>query len=359
LTFTPPGDSLGGAGDGMTEFSGVPAYNPNPDLVTRTADRREAVRSSQIEGTYSGIDDLLAFEATGSDEGLPPDVQVTKNYVYALESGLVEVRKSGVLAFNCTFIKQIHAWLMENVGTFRGVPGEFRDKQNWIGGGGKINQAKFVPPPADYIEPCMNDLLEVLHYTPEEADFFEFSIITRMAVVHAQFETIHPFLDGNGRVGRILLPLMLAAEGLPPIYLAGYLKDNQREYYDALEGVQLRGKWAEWIRFFSIGVGSAVKESIDIALGLDAIIKKWDGIVKGMGLRRQSVFYKFPRLMAGMPVLTANKVKDVLGISFPSASAALSKFEEIGVLVQREPHRRNRCFYAKEVIELLDSSPKK
>jgi len=342
------------AREALDTLQSLSAVLPNPNLVTRTADRREAVRSSQIEGTHSGIDDLLAFEATGSDEGLPPDVQVTKNYVYALENGLEQVRKNGVAAFSCDFVKQIHAWLMGGVDPFHGTPGEFRNRQNWIGGGGQIDKAKFVPPPAAYLEPCMKDLLELLHYTPKEDDFFEFSIIVRMAVVHAQFETIHPFTDGNGRVGRILLPLMPAAENLPPVYLAGYLKDNRQEYYAALAAVQLRGKWAEWIRFFSIGVAAAVKEAISIAVGLDAIIKKWEEMVEAMGLRRHSVLHTFPRFMAGTPVLTANQAKSALGISFPSASAALARFEEMGVLVQREPHRRNRCFYAKEVIELLD-----
>jgi len=351
-------DKLVRAREALDSLQRLSAVLPNPDLVTRTADRREAVRSSQIEGTQSGINDLLAFEATGSDEGLPPDVQVTKNYVYALEHGLEQVRESGVSAFSCGLIKQIHARLMEKVASFQGIPGEFRDKQNWIGGGLRIDQAKFVPPPAEYIDPCMEDLLQVLHYTPEEEDFFEFSIIMRMAVVHAQFETIHPFIDGNGRVGRILLPLMLAAEGLPPVYLAGYLKENQREYYEALAGVQLRGRWAEWIRFFSAGVEAAVQEAIDTSVGLDAIVKKWEAIVADMGLRRQSVLHRFPRLMAGTPVLTANQVKDALNISFPSASAALAKLEEVDILVQRQPHRRNRCFYAKEVIELLDRAPK-
>ncbi|BBA69295.1 Fic family protein [Geobacter sulfurreducens] len=352
------GDTLVKAREALNTLQRLSSVLPNPDLVTRTADRREAVRSSQIEGTHSGIDDLLVFEATGSHEGLPPDVHVTKNYVYALEHGLERVRESGVAAFSCGLIKEIHARLVEHIDSVPGRPGEFRDRQNWIGGGLKIDQARFVPPPAEYLDACMDDLLDVLHYTPREEDFFEFSIIARMAVVHAQFETIHPFVDGNGRVGRILLPLMLAAEGLPPVYLAGYLKDNQREYYDALAGVQLRGKWAEWISFLSAGVEVAVQEAIDTAVGLDAIIRKWEAMVANMGLRRQSVLYRFPRLMAGTPVLTAHRAKDALNISFPSASAALAKFEELGVLVQREPQRRNRCFYAREIIELLDRPPK-
>ncbi len=325
---------------------------PNPDLVTRTADRREAVRSSQIEGTNSGINELLTYEATGSDEGLPPDVRVTLNYVTSLEYGLQLVREHGITSFTSDLVKELHAHLMSGV-DYTWTPGEFRDKQNWIGGL-KIDQARFVPPPADNVPDCMDDLISMLQYVPAEEDPIEIPIVVRMAVVHAQFETIHPFFDGNGRVGRILLPLMLAAEGYPPVYLAGYLKDTQREYYDALAGVQLQGKWAEWIKFFAIGVDAAVQESISTALGLEVILRKWKEIVAGLGLRRQSVLYKFPELMLGTPVLTAHKAKDALGISFPSASAALALLEEKGILVQREKHQRYRTFYAKDVIELLN-----
>jgi cell filamentation protein, protein adenylyltransferase len=325
---------------------------PNPDLVTRTADRREAVRSSQIEGTSSGLNDLLTYEVTGSDEGLPPDVRVTLNYVTSLEYGLQQVREHGITALTNGLVKELHAHLMSGV-DYIWTPGEFRDKQNWIGGL-KIDQARFVPPPADNVPDCMDDLTSMLQYVPAEEDQIEIPIVIRMAVVHAQLETIHPFFDGNGRIGRILLPLMLAAEGYPPIYLAGYLKDNQREYYDALAGVQLQGRWAEWIKFFAIGVDAAVQESISTALGLGVILRKWKDIVAGLGLRRQSVLYKFPELMLGTPVLTAHKAKDALGISFPSASAALALLEEKGILAQREKHQRNRIFYARDVIELLN-----
>ena len=325
---------------------------PNPDLVTRTADRREAVRSSQIEGTNSGINDLLTYEVTGNDEGLPPDVRVTFNYVTSLEYGLQQVREHGITAFTSGLVKELHTRLMSGV-DYIWTPGEFRDKQNWIGGL-KIDQARFVPPPADNVPDCMDDLTSMLQYVPADEDQIEIPIVIRMAVVHAQFEMIHPFFDGNGRIGRILLPLMLAAEGYPPVYLAGYLKDNQREYYDALAGVQLQGRWAEWIKFFAIGVDAAVQESISTALGLGAILRKWKDIVAGLGLRRQSVLYKFPELMLGTPVLTAHKAKDALGISFPSASAALALLEEKGILVQREKHQRYRIFYARDVIELLN-----
>jgi Fic family protein len=326
---------------------------PNPNLITRTADRREAVRSSQIEGTQCEVDDLLIYEATGSDEGMPPDVHVTRNYVKALELGLGKVREHGVSAINCELIKMIHASLMSGM-DYNGRPGQFRDNQNWIGGGSRIYDARFVPPPHANIQECMEDLERFLQFSPSEEDQMVPSIVKRMAIAHVQFESIHPFIDGNGRVGRILLPLMMAAEGYPPAYLAGYLKKNQQEYYDALAGVQLKDKWAEWVRFFALGVEAAAHESIRIACALGEVLNKWNGAVHALGLRSHSVFYRFPELFVSMPVLTAHKAKDALGISFPSASAALARFEEMGILVLKQKQRRNRVFVAKEVIEILN-----
>ncbi len=326
---------------------------PNPDLVTRTFDRREAVRSSQIEGTNSGVNDLFVYEATGSDEGLPTDVLVTLNYVKALEYGLKEVRHKGVAALTCGLIKELHAHLMDGVNDFKGVPGEFREKHNWIGGF-NIYQARFVPPPPGNIHDCMADLESMLQYAPSEEDQFVVPIVIRMAIAHAQFETIHPFIDGNGRVGRILMPLMLAAEGYPPVYLAGFLKENQKTYYDTLANVQLMEKWTDWISFLAAGVESAVRESMRTAQELDAILERWNRDIAGLRLRSDSAVNRLPELLIGNPVLTVRQVEKALGISFPAANGALTLLEEKAILVRRAKQQRNRTFVAREVIELLD-----
>lgn len=326
---------------------------PNSNLITRTFDRREAVRSSQIEGTNSGVNDLFMYEATGSDHGLPPDVLETLNYVKALEYGLLQVRNGGVTALTCGLIKELHALLMGGVDSFKGPVGEFRVKQNWIGGF-KIYQARFVPPPAENVAECMDDLETLLQYSPGEEEPFEVPIVIRMAIVHAQFETIHPFIDGNGRVGRILLPLMLAAEGYPPVYLAGFLKENQRTYYDTLAEVQLQGNWSEWVCFLAGGVETAAQESMRTARELEAILDRWKQEIAGLKLRSDSAVFRIPELLIGNPVLTARQAKDALGISFPAASAALVLLEERGILAQPLKQQRNRTFVAKEVIELLD-----
>ena len=328
---------------------------PKPDLVMRTLDRREAVRSSQIEGTYSDVNDLLVYEATGSHEGLPSDVLVTLNYVKALDYGLKEVRRiNGVDVLTNELIKVLHLQLMTGVKDFKGTPGEFRKKQNWIGGF-KIYNARFVPPPAGKVQDCMNDLESFLQYMPGEEEQMEVSIVLRMAIAHAQFETIHPFIDGNGRVGRLLLPLMLAAEGYPPIYLAGFLKSNQKAYYDALANVQLQEKWSDWVTFFATGVEEAAHESMITARELLALLERWQMAVNALGLRSDSVIKRFPELLIANPVVTVKQVKDLLGITFPTANAALAKLKEMGILVQTE-RQRNRVFMAMEVITLLDKS---
>ena len=325
---------------------------PNPDIILRTLDRREAVRSSQIEGTSSDVNDLLIYEATGSDEGLPSDVLVTLNYVKALNYGLKQVRSiNNVNALTNELILGLHAHLMSDVKNFNGIAGEFRKKQNWIGGL-KIQNAKFVPPPASYISDCMNDLESFLQYSSEEEQF-EISIVLRMAIAHAQFETIHPFIDGNGRVGRLILPLMLAAEDYPPIYLAGFLKTNQKIYCETLGNVQLQEQWDDWITFFAVGVKESSEESIIMAKELLAILKRWQEAVDDLGLRSDSAINRLPEILVGNPVVTVNQVKKMLGVSFPSANLALNKLKDMGIVTQSD-RQRNRVFIATELINILD-----
>ena len=325
---------------------------PNPDLVTRTFDRREAVRSCQIEGSNCDVNELFTCEATGSDEGLPPGVRVTLNYVLALEHGLKVVRKHGANVLDCDLIKGLHKHLMRST-DYKGEPGEFRKKQNWIGGY-TIYQAKFVPPPYDRVEGCLDDLVNFMKDTPKEEDQYEVPIVMRMAIAHAQFETIHPFIDGNGRVGRILLPLILTAEGYPPVYIAGFLKDNQQLYYDYLAGVQLRDEWAAWVGFFATAVEESVKESISTAEGMVAILNQWKKRIAEMNLRSDSAVLRLPDLLIGTPVVSARRVKDALDISFPAASNALAKLEQAGILSIPKKRQRNRTFIATEVISLLN-----
>lgn len=325
---------------------------PNRLLVTRTLDRREAVRSSQIEGTGSDIKDLLQFEATGNDKGLPPDVVVTLNYVKALQYGLREVAAHGVKALTIHLIEEVHKRLMDGVSDYHDVPGQIRQSQNWIYGA-RIYDAKFVPPPPDRVKECLDDLLRVLRYQAAEEDFYEVSLVIRLAIVHAQFETIHPFVDGNGRVGRILLPLMLAAEGYPPVYLAGFLKANQDIYYETLGKVQLRGEWADWVKFLATGVDIACRESIGIAHELTAICVRWKETLASLKLRSDAAVYRLPDYLIGTPVVTVKKVAKDLDINFTAANRALEHLKELGIVKLLGEGSRDRVFGASEVLKLL------
>lgn len=329
---------------------------PNPNLATRTLDRREAVRSSQIEGTSSDIDQVFEYEATGSDAGLPRDVVVTLNYVKALQYGLQQVADRGAAALDRVLIETLHARLMEGT-DYKDMPGEFRRSQNWIGGHRNIYDAKFVPPPAEYVGDGIADLEELLRYAPSEEDQTEISIVIRMAIVHAQFETIHPFIDGNGRVGRLLLPLMLFAEGYPPVYLAGFLKENQQEYYDTLGAVQLRGEWAPWVRFLAEGVKAAARETIQTADRLSALLDQWKTLIRAGNIRSDALPHRLPEYLIAHPVVTVRSIQEAFNTSFPTANAALGVMRENGIIAPQTERKRDRTFFATDVIAILNRPP--
>jgi len=320
---------------------------PNPDLIARTLNRREAVQSSQIEGTRTEVDDLFEYEATGEDEGLPRDVRVTLNYVKALDVGLRTVRPVGNSAITKSLIQDLHRMLMDGVEDYRDPPGELRTIQNWIGSG-NIYDARLVPPPPDRVGPCLEDLIRLLNDQPEGVA--ELSIVVRLAIAHAQFEAIHPFRDGNGRVGRLLLPIMLAAENYPPVYLAGYLKSNQRSYYNALLTVQTRGKWQAWVGFLARGITESCAEAAQMTQRLLALRDEYRQRVAA--LRSDASGRKLVEILIGSPVVTANSAKDQLGVSFPAANMAITQLVDLGILRASE-RRRNRIFVADRVVTLL------
>lgn len=324
---------------------------PNADLITRTLARREAVQSSQIEGTHTGLSDLLEYEATGGPEGLPADATVTERYVTALDLGLRTLLEGGSRrALDNETIKAMHGILLQDAAPeYRA--GQYRIKQAWIGAH-RIEDATFVPPPARYIPGCMDEFeASMLQYAPREDEFGELSIVGQMALAHAQFETIHPFVDGNGRVGRLILPLLLAATGYAPLYLSGYLLRHRQAYYDALAGVQLREDWGTWASFLCRAVTSASETSIAIANDLNAIHDRWAGALSDM--RGDAAARKMPRLLLGHPVVTVNQVAGLLDTSFVAANKAVELLVRRGMLSEPKG-RRNRVFHATEMLARLE-----
>ena len=324
---------------------------PNVDMVTRTLARREAVQSSQIEGTRTRLPELLEYEATQGVDGLPADALVTERYVQALDHGLETLRDAGTRdALDTTLVRRLHATLMQDAPAHV-QPGAYRREQAWIGTG-RIEDAVFVPAPPGYIPACMDEFeTSMLRYAPREDEQWTLCIVAQVAIAHAQFETIHPFSDGNGRVGRLLMPLMLAADGHPPLYLSGMLLRHRRAYYDALADVQLQGDWRPWVRLLARAVVDACAASIAIAQDLEAIRVRWMAALDD--LRAHATARRLPTFLLGHPVVSVNQVAEALGISFPAANRAIDQLVARGIL--SEPtRRRNRVFHAGEVIARLE-----
>jgi Fic family protein len=233
----------------------------------------------------------------------------------------------------------------------RDVPGQFRDRQNWIGGL-RIYDAKIVPPPPEKLPGLLADFEQALQYAPSDEDQYSVSVIVRMAILHAQFELIHAFIDGNGRVGRMLMPLMLAAEGYPPVYLAGFLKANQEEYYRTLADAQLRERWPEWVGFVAQAVTASCQDAIQTADDLIAIRAGW---VQSLShLRSDASALASIDILLSEPVVTVNLLKERLNVSFPAANTAIEQLKQAGILADINKIGRSRAFVAHEVIARLD-----
>ncbi|MFZ7097092.1 Fic family protein [Luteimonas dalianensis] len=324
---------------------------PNLDMITRTLARREAVQSSQIEGTRTRLPELFEYEATHSADGLPDDAAVTERYVQALEVGLSAVRAADSRrALDLDLVRAMHRTLMQGAPAAM-RPGRFRDVQAWIGSG-RIEDATFVPAPPSRVAACMEELeASMLQYAPREDEQWTLSPVAQIAIAHAQFETIHPFVDGNGRVGRLLMPIILAAEGYPPVYLSGTLLRHRRAYYDALADIQLRWDWSPWVRMLGRAVIESCDSAVALANDLERIRDEWAGRLAG--LRSDATAHRLPAYLLGHPVVTVNQVANAHGISFVAASRAINQLVERKILTEPK-RRRNRVFHAAEILARLE-----
>ncbi|APG06118.1 hypothetical protein BJI69_20915 [Luteibacter rhizovicinus DSM 16549] len=328
------------------------AHLPHTELITRSLARREAVQSSQIEGTRTQLSELLEYEATQGAEGNTPDALVTERYVVALKDGLDSLAAPGAEGITLDVVRRLHRVLME--GSHPHVrAGEWRDTQAWIGTG-RIEDATFVPPPPAYIAACMEELEDsMLRYERGEEEHYELGIVARLAIAHAQFETIHPFADGNGRVGRLIMPLMLAEAGYPPLYLSGFLLRYRHAYYECLAGVQLKDHWDAWVEFLCRAVVDACDTSLSIARDMNDILAGW--MTRLTDIRADAAAHRLPELLLGHPVTSINEVASLLGTSFQTASTAVDILVDRGILQDRYPSRkRNRIFHASELLSRLE-----
>ncbi len=323
---------------------------PGTDLFVYMYVRKEAVLSSQIEGTQSSLSQLLKREAEILDPDTPKDVSEIVNYVGAMNLGLSLLDE---LPVSIRLIKEVHQRLLENVRGHEQNPGQLRASQNWIGSaGGQIRDAIFIPPsPASMID-ALSDWEKFLHKDDS------LPLLVKLGLAHAQFETIHPFLDGNGRVGRLLITLLLIEKKVllkPVLYLSYYFKQNRQEYYDLLQRTRDVGDWESWIKFFVKGVDEVSRQAtqtardiVDLRERHRMLIVDSFGQVAGNGLKVLEYLFK-------NPIISVKLIMELTGVTFAAANQLMHRFEEIGVLHEITGQARNRRYEYSDYVNLFAS----
>lgn len=321
---------------------------PDPDVFLYTYVRREAVLSSQIEGTQSSLSDLLLFEVEAAP-GVPfDDVVEVSNYVDALEYALS--RLQGGFPLSNRLVRETHARLLSQGRGADKQPGHFRISQNWIGGT-RPGNARFVPSPPNRLEDGMAALERFIH-----DDSSNLPVLVKAALAHVQFETLHPFLDGNGRVGRLLIALILASEGIlhqPLLYLSLYFKQHRDEYYRLLDQVRIEGDWEAWLDFFLEGVQTTAQGAVDTAHRLLALFAEDAGRITASGRGATTALRVFDELRRS-PVTSIPSLSDRTGLGFPTVARAIEMLEDLGVVREVTGRRRNRIYAYQRYLEVLN-----
>ncbi len=320
----------------------------DPYLVSRVLARKEAVSSSAIEGTHSTLDELLAAEEDDGDEASAATRQV-RDYALALEGALPRAQAEGNAVFSVDLIRELHRAVMKSDTGYQDVPGEFRRRVVWIGGAGHIASSTYNPPPPARVAACLEE--NVVYLRCEGMQAMTQGLVTRMALAHAHFEAVHPFRDGNGRVGRLLLPLMMAADGRIPLYLSPYIEANKDQYYRALKRAQQRLDWPAMIGFIADAVTGTVAEIKRTRADLATLQAAWKARRR---FRAGSAAAAAIEVLPEYPVVTIRRLETLLDVSFQAASTAVGQLVEVGVLAERTGHRRNRLFAAEEAIRVLN-----
>lgn len=346
LTWTPRLVSLLSEADRLVgKLAGEGGRLPNPHVLMRPFVRNEAVLSSKIEGTQATLGELLAAEAGVAVERSPDDLREVGNYVMALEHGIGRLKK---LPICIRLIKELHEKLMAGVRGHNATRGEFRKIQNWIGRPGCTPAtASFVPPPPDEVEPGLAAWEKFLHDS-------DLPPLVTIALAHYQFEAIHPFLDGNGRVGRLLVTLSLMEKRILPsplLYLSAFFEASRRDYYDGLRGVSERGAWQDWIEYFLLGVARMSEDAVNRAGRINAKLSGWQKSVAGESTKTPM---RLVELLAANPFITARGAVEKLGIAFTTAQRAIERLERLGIVQQTGTAKRDRVYCAKAMLDILE-----
>ena len=322
---------------------------PNPHLLMRPFITREAVLSSKIEGTQATLGEMLAQEAGIHVDRNPDDVQEVYNYIVALDYGLKRLQD---LPLSLRLIKEIHEKLMQGVRGAHATPGEFRKSQNWIGTPGcTLNTAKYVPPTPDVLMDCLGAFEQFLHDRTLPP-------LIHIALCHYQFEAIHPFLDGNGRVGRLLIILLLVERKLLPsplLYLSAFFEATRDEYYRQLYSLSSKGTWRDWFLYFLDGVSAQGLDVLDRAARINALITRWQIIV---GPRAEGLAPSIVKHLAVNPYFTTKKIAEKFNIAFTTAQRTIGKLQELGIVAQTSEAKRDKIYCANDILKSLEEPTK-
>lgn len=339
---------LSDADRALGRLDGATEVLPNLDLFVAMYVRQEAVLSSQIEGTQASLVDLLEYEAASAREGIPGDVTEVVNHVHAMNYGLERLRS---LPLSLRLIREIHQRLMEGVRGSQWTPGQFRASQNLIGPpGAGLKDATFVPPPPDEMLRSLDHFEQYLHTASDVP------VLIFCGLVHAQFETIHPFMDGNGRIGRLLITFLLCQRDIlrrPLLYLSHYFKQHRGEYYDALMRIRDDGDWEQWLKFFLRGVFEVAQGATNTGRKILRLREEHRQVISDRvrgtsnGLRLLDLLYK-------MPIVNVRLVGQTLGVSHPTANSLLNQFHAEGLLREMTGGMRNRLFSYDPYLALFE-----
>jgi Fic family protein len=350
LTWTPKlVRALSDADQLLGRLAGEGRRLPNPHLLIRPFVQREAVFSSRIEGTQSTLGELLAAEAGAAVARSPEDLREVGNYVAALEHGIARLK---TLPLSVRLVRELHEKLMTGVRGDHATPGELRRSQNWIGPpGSTLAQATYVPPPHDEM---LNDLGAWEKFLHDET----LPPLVQTALMHYQFEAIHPFLDGNGRVGRLLITLLLMQRGvlsLPLLYLSAFFEATRRDYYDGLRGVTEHSAWEDWLLYFFNGVARQSEDALSRTERINQQLDHWRERVSRTG---SSVALRLLDLLGTNPFITVRKAEAQLEVAYNTAAAALRRLVKLRIVKQVGEARRDRVFCAQALLDILEEPPR-
>lgn len=318
---------------------------PNPHLLMRPLIAREAVLSSKIEGTQATLGEVLAHGVGMEGRSHPHDLQEVANYIVALDYGLERLKD---FPFSLRLIREMHERLMQGVRGAHATPGEFRRTQNWIGlPGSTLSNATYVPPTPDELMSCLGAFEKFLHDRTLPP-------LVHAALCHYQFEAIHPFLDGNGRIGRLLISLLLVERGALPgplLYLSAFFEATRDEYYRQLFSLSAKGSWEEWLMYFFNGVAVQSQDVLSRAERINELLVAWQIQVASSG---QDVAKNVVKFLAVNPYVTAKKISTEMDIAFTTAQRAITKLEAAGIIVQVSEGKRDRVYCAQQILSILE-----